>query len=75
MPDSEILPRVAYLRGCDSESASPAVRLLDQIGEIFDRSYGELVVFDDRGNESEPWDFSATIRYRLVEGKLTNEKP
>ena len=71
MPDSDTLPRVVYLNGGDTQSALPAVRLLERIGGVFDKAYGEVVILADEGAQNEHWRFAEALRYRLVDGTLT----
>lgn len=63
MPESQILPQMVHLKGSGAESVVPVHQVLEQIGQIFDKAYGELVVFDDQGDQNRWWDFSAVNRY------------
>jgi hypothetical protein len=73
MPDAVVLPQMVYLKGSEADSLAPVLSVAREIGSIFDRAYGEILAFDDRGDQQRRWDFSHATRYRLAEGKLTGE--
>jgi hypothetical protein len=72
MPDAVKLPQMVYLKGCEADSLAPVLNAAREIGSIFDRAYGEILAFDDRGDQRRCWDFSLATRYRLTEGKLVD---
>jgi hypothetical protein len=66
MPEGELLPRVVYLKGIGVASENTALQVLRKIGEVMDRSYGEIVVFDDeRGTP-----LNGGRRFYLEDGRL-----
>lgn len=72
MPDAVRLPQMVYLKGCEADSLASVLNAAREIGSIFDRAYGEILAFDDRGDQRSCWDFSLATRYRLAEGKLVD---
>jgi hypothetical protein len=70
MPKWKLLPQMVYCKGSEVDSITPVLRVVQEIGLIFDRAYGELLVFDDLGDQNHRWDFSLATRYRLTDGKV-----
>ncbi len=71
LPGAELLPRVLYLKGSQVESIDIVLRVIEQVGALFDRAYGELAVFEEDGLCGW-WDSSAVTRYLVVDGRLTD---
>ena len=71
MPDCQNVPQMVYLKGIAVESKAPVIRVLEQIGAVFDRAYGEIVIFKGNGDHQYP-DWSRITRYRLDSGKVNN---
>ena len=70
MPDGTLLPQMIYLKGSQAGSLAPVLHILQEITAVFDKSYGELAVFDDSGGQSHCFDSAIATRYRLVGGNV-----
>jgi hypothetical protein len=63
----QTLPMTVYLSGYGIESSDDAVRLLKSVSQIFDRSCGELAVYD---LASGSWCPSRATRIVLSDGQV-----
>ena len=70
MPAGEVLPKVAYFKGADVASLAPVLDAVQEIVRIFDLAYGELVAFDNRGDQNASFAVALADRYRLEHGQI-----
>lgn len=75
MPDWRALPQMVYAKGNEAESAAPVLHVIQEVGAVFDKAYGELVVFDDKGDQNAHFDLALADRYRLIDGGVTIADP
>ena len=73
MPAPNTFPQMVYFKGSDTEAIQPVFQTVHEIIRIFAKTYGEVVFFDDRDDRNRWWDFSAVIRYRVEDGRATEE--
>jgi len=69
LPDCAVLPRVLYLKGSEVESLDLVFRVIEEVGAIFGRAYGELTVLEE-GEPDGCRGPSVASRYSLVDGRL-----
>jgi hypothetical protein len=72
LPDCDVLPKVLYLKGFGVESLDPVFRVIEEVGSLFDRSYGEIAVWEE-GCPSNRGGSPFVTRYFLTNGKLTHD--
>lgn len=69
LTDARMLPRMVYLNCIDADSISIPADIIKGIAVVFDRAYGELVVFSGPSLDVW-WTHSSVERYILAEGNL-----
>jgi hypothetical protein len=68
LADCDLLPRMLYLKGVEVKSLDVVFQVIETVGRLFDRAYGELSVIE--GELSARWDSSTVVHYFLIRGTL-----
>jgi hypothetical protein len=71
LPQSEVLPRILYLKGIHVKSLEPVFQTLRTVAAVFSRAYGEIVIFEENDSCSYPV-FSSAKRYYLAGETLSS---
>jgi hypothetical protein len=67
--ETDLLPRMVHLNGCDVHSIERPEEVLKEIALVFNKAYGEIAVFQ-RGGMQDRWNESHVVRYVLSDGKI-----